>query len=270
VKGVDSLERGGGKDGETRTRTGDTTIGESASVCDGVAQAQRPPPVRPVDAGYRSRIRRTSRPAADDTRAADKEHSSGARHHREHIPASNEEIRLSSAANGIQRGDQRSVSERARVTLRADIPAGTGRLPDRIRACLFDMDGVLTETATLHAVGGAGLGTAVGSSSANCREVLEAAGIADLFDVRVDGGTIERDHLHGKPAPDSFLAAARELGMEPAAAAVFEDALAGVAAGRAGCFACVVGVDRAGQAVALRRLGADVVVADLAELLASS
>ena len=95
-------------------------------------------------------------------------------------------------------------------------------------------------------------------------------GAESLFDVRVDGGTIERDHLHAKPAPDSFLAAARELGVEPAATAVFEDALVGVAAGRAGGFACVVGVDRAHHAVALRRLGADVVVADLAELLASS
>jgi beta-phosphoglucomutase family hydrolase len=122
----------------------------------------------------------------------------------------------------------------------------------------------------LHAVRGAGLRTAVVSSSANCREVLEAAGIADLFGVRVDGTTIERDHLDGKPAPDSFLAAAGELGVEPAAAAVFEDALAGVAAGRAGGFGYVVGVDRAGQAVALRRHGADVVVADLAELLAPS
>jgi beta-phosphoglucomutase family hydrolase len=122
----------------------------------------------------------------------------------------------------------------------------------------------------LHAVRGAGLRTAVVSSSANCREVLEAAGMADLFDVRVDGITIERDHLAGKPAPDAFLAAARELGVEPAAAAVFEDALAGVAAGRAGGFGYVVGVDRAGQAVALRRYGADIVVTDLADLLARS
>ena len=120
----------------------------------------------------------------------------------------------------------------------------------------------------VHGVRAAGLRAAVVSSSANCREVLEAAGIADLFDARVDGVTIERDHLAGKPAPDMFLAAARELGVAPAAAAVFEDALAGVAAGRAGSFGYVVGVDRAGQADALRRHGADVVVKDLAELLA--
>ncbi|MGH2945274.1 MAG: HAD family hydrolase [Solirubrobacteraceae bacterium] len=257
------------------------------------------------------------------------------------------------------------------MTLIADTPAGTVRLPDGITACLFDMDGVLTQTATLHAVAwkqafdafmrrraartgepfrpfdaaadydeyvdgkprsdgvrsflrsrgitlpqgsasdppaaetvaglasrkneivlrlireygveaypgsvrfvhavrGAGLGTAVVSSSEHCREMLEAAGIADLFDVRVDGTTIERDHLNGKPAPDAFLAAARELGVEPAAGAVFEDALAGVAAGRAGRFGYVVGVDRARHAVALQRHGADVVIEDLAELLAPS
>jgi HAD superfamily hydrolase (TIGR01509 family) len=120
----------------------------------------------------------------------------------------------------------------------------------------------------LHAVRDAGLRTAVVSASANCDEVLAAAGIADLFDARVDGTTIERDHLGGKPAPESFLFAARELGVDPAAAAVFEDALAGVAAGRAGRFGYVVGVDRAGQAVAPRRHGADVVVTDLADLLA--
>jgi beta-phosphoglucomutase family hydrolase len=233
----------------------------------------------------------------------------------------------------------------------------TARLPEGIEACLFDMDGVLTETATLHAaawkqtfddflrrrgepfrpfddadydeyvdgkprldgvrsflasrgmrlsdaaageladrknalvlrlihdqgvkayagsvrllhaVRGAGMRTAVVSSSANCRDVLEAAGIADLFDARVDGTTIERDHLAGKPAPDSFLAAAHELGTAPGAAAVFEDALAGVAAGRTGGFGYVVGVDRAGQATALRRHGADIVVTDLADLLAPS
>ena len=122
----------------------------------------------------------------------------------------------------------------------------------------------------LRAVRGAGLPTAVVSSSANCRAVLAAAGIVDLFDVRVDGRTIVRDRLEGKPAPDTFLLAARELGVEPSTAAVFEDALAGVEAGRAGRFGYVVGVDRAGQAAALLRHGADVVVADLAELLAST
>jgi beta-phosphoglucomutase family hydrolase len=115
----------------------------------------------------------------------------------------------------------------------------------------------------------AGLHRAVVSSSSNCREVLVAAGIEELFEQRVDGLVAERDHLKGKPAPDTFLAAARALGVEPGQAAVFEDALAGVSAGRAGGFACVVGVDRAGQADALREHGADLVVADLSELLDS-
>jgi HAD superfamily hydrolase (TIGR01509 family) len=97
--------------------------------------------------------------------------------------------------------------------------------------------------------------------------VLVAAGIEDLFEERVDGLTAERDHLAGKPAPDMFLAGAVALGVRPANAAVFEDALAGVAAGRAGGFGCVVGVDRAGQAAELKAHGADVVVTDLAELL---
>jgi beta-phosphoglucomutase family hydrolase len=121
-----------------------------------------------------------------------------------------------------------------------------------------------------HAVRDAGLRTAVVSSSANCREVLRAAGIEELFEVRIDGVVAEREHLRGKPEPDTFLAGARALGLGPDASAVFEDALAGVAAGRAGRFAYVVGVDRVGQAEALRSHGADVVVRDLAELLGSA
>jgi beta-phosphoglucomutase-like phosphatase (HAD superfamily) len=88
-----------------------------------------------------------------------------------------------------------------------------------------------------------------------------------LLEVRIDGVVAQREHLRGKPAPDTFLAGARALGVEPAGAAVFEDALAGVAAGSAGGFGCVVGVDRVGQADALRAHGADLVVSDLAELL---
>jgi beta-phosphoglucomutase family hydrolase len=113
----------------------------------------------------------------------------------------------------------------------------------------------------------AGLRRAVVSSSSNCREVLVAAGIEDLFEERIDGLVAVRDHLEGKPAPDTFLAGARALGVEPGQAAVFEDALAGVAAGRAGGFAYVIGVDRVSHADELREHGADVVVTDLAELL---
>ncbi|MGE3622106.1 MAG: HAD family hydrolase, partial [Acidimicrobiia bacterium] len=119
----------------------------------------------------------------------------------------------------------------------------------------------------LRAVRAAGAPTAVVSASRNCRDVLEAAGIAELFDVRVDGVVAAELGLPGKPAPDTFLAAARALEHRPAACAVFEDAAAGVAAGRAGSFGWVVGVDRVGQAAALRDHGADVVVADLSELL---
>ena len=237
-------------------------------------------------------------------------------------------------------------------------------LPDGIRACLFDMDGVLTETATVHArawksmfddylrqgdgddfkpftqddydeyvdgkprydgvksflssrgielpqgsssdapatetidglgnrknelvlkiihdegvkpypgsvryvnaVREAGLHTACVSSSVNAGEVLEAAGIRDRFEKLVDGHVVEDQGLRGKPAPDTYLKAAEELGVSPAEAAVFEDALSGVQAGRAGNFGFVVGVDRVGQAEALAAHGADVVVQDLAELL---
>lgn len=119
----------------------------------------------------------------------------------------------------------------------------------------------------VKAVQAAGLRRAVVSSSTNCRDVLAAAGIQDLFEAIVDGVVAEREHLQGKPAPDTFLAGARTLGVEPAEAVVFEDALAGVEAGRAGRFGFVVGVDRVGQAEALRAHGADLVVDDLAELL---
>jgi beta-phosphoglucomutase family hydrolase len=113
----------------------------------------------------------------------------------------------------------------------------------------------------------AGLRRAVVSSSANCGEVLVAAGIEDLFEARIDGLVADREQLRGKPAPDTFLAGVRALGLEPHQAVVFEDALAGVEAGRAGHFRYVVGVDRMGQAEALKAHGADTVVTDLADLL---
>jgi HAD superfamily hydrolase (TIGR01509 family) len=105
------------------------------------------------------------------------------------------------------------------------------------------------------------------SSSANARDVLRAAGIEDLFDAIIDGVVAEREGLRGKPAPDTFLAGGRALKKDPGQCAVFEDALAGVAAGRAGDFGFVVGVDRVGQRDALLAHGADIVVNDLAELL---
>ena len=119
----------------------------------------------------------------------------------------------------------------------------------------------------LEAVADAGLASAVVSSSANTRDVLEIAGIDQFFQQRVDGVTLREEHLEGKPAPDSFLRAAELLEVEAGAAAVFEDAISGVEAGRAGNFGFVVGVDRVGQADELRRNGADVVVTDLADLL---
>ncbi len=108
--------------------------------------------------------------------------------------------------------------------------------------------------------------TAVVSSSNNCAAVLEAAGIAQLFDARVDGTDITRLELTGKPAPDAFLEAARRLGAAPSRAVVVEDAIAGVEAGRAGRFGCIIGIDRGGHAQALHDAGADVVVTDLAEV----
>src|SRR5579875_749549 len=218
-------------------------------------------------------------------------------------------------------------------------------LPDGIRACLFDLDGVLTQTAKVHAqawkrtfdpllaqrgqpefdivrdydeyvdgkprydgvrsflqsrgiqlpegrpddppdadtICGVGnrknelvlrlideQGVEPYEGSVRYLHAVREAGIEQLFDARVDGNVAEREHLKGKPAPDTFLAAARELGVAPARAAVFEDALAGVKAGHDGGFGFVVGVDRAGQADALRAHGASVVVQDLAELLSGT
>ena len=125
-------------------------------------------------------------------------------------------------------------------------------------------DGTITY---ICAVKDKGIATAIVSASANTQQVLDSAGIAGLFDVRVDGVIAKERGLRGKPAPDTFLAAAQALNVPANRAAVFEDAQAGVAAGRAGGFALVVGVDRVGQAAELREHGADIVVQDVAELL---
>ncbi len=152
----------------------------------------------------------------------------------------------------------------------AETVHGLGNRKNEILLRRIREDGVEAYEGSLRyirAARDAGLRTAVVSSSANTRDVLESAGIGDLFDTRVDGVVARQRGLRGKPAPDTFLAAAKELGVDPKDAVVYEDALAGVEAGRAGGFGWVVGVDRVGQADKLREHGADIVVKDLADLL---
>lgn len=152
----------------------------------------------------------------------------------------------------------------------AETITGLGLRKNELVLKLIDEHGVEPYDGSVRYVRAAidaGIRRAVVSSSTNCRAVLEAAGIIDLFEQIVDGHVTEREGLAGKPAPDSYLAGAKSLGVEPSEAAVYEDALAGVEAGRAGGFGLVVGVDRVGQAKALAEHGADMVVSDLAELL---
>jgi beta-phosphoglucomutase family hydrolase len=152
----------------------------------------------------------------------------------------------------------------------AETVHGLGHRKNDIVLRRIEQDGVATYSGSVdyvRAVRAAGLTTAVVSSSANTKAVLEVTGIQDLFDARIDAVVADERHLRGKPAPDTFIAGAEALGVSVAQAAVFEDALAGVAAGRAGGFVFVVGVDRVGQAEGLRQAGADVVVQDLSELL---
>ncbi len=147
---------------------------------------------------------------------------------------------------------------------------GLGNRKNELVLKLIHDDGVEPYEGSVRyakAAAEAGLRRAVVSSSTNTRDVLKAAGISDLFEEIIDGVVADREHLKGKPAPDTFLAGARALGVEAKAACVYEDALAGVEAGRAGNFGFVVGVDRVGHAEALKEHGADIVVQDLAELL---
>lgn len=148
--------------------------------------------------------------------------------------------------------------------------AGIGRRKNDLVNLLISEEGVQVyegSVAFLHEVRRRGLRTAVVSSSRNTPTVLEAAGITALFDGRVDGNVAAERGLAGKPAPDTFLAAAADLGTPAESCIVIEDALSGVQAGRAGGFGLVVGVDRVGQTDALSLAGADIVVTDLAELL---
>jgi beta-phosphoglucomutase family hydrolase len=174
-------------------------------------------------------------------------------------------VRSFLAARGIELPDGSPDDPPDRETI-----SGLGNRKNEIVLRMIRDDGVDPYPGSvryLQAAVDAGLRRAVVSSSTNCRDVLEAAGIEQYLEERVDGIVAEREHLEGKPAPDTYLAGARALGVEPGEAAVFEDALAGVEAGRAGSFGFVVGVDRVGQADALRAHGADTVVKDLAELL---
>jgi beta-phosphoglucomutase family hydrolase len=125
-------------------------------------------------------------------------------------------------------------------------------------------EGSLAFIRTLH---DEGFKTAVVSSSKNCLAVLQATGTEELFDVRVDGEVAARLKLPGKPAPDTFLKAAEELGVDPARAVVVEDAIVGVKAGRNGKFGLVIGVAREENGEVLKQSGADIVVSDMAELL---
>ncbi|MYQ80371.1 MULTISPECIES: beta-phosphoglucomutase family hydrolase [unclassified Streptomyces] len=146
---------------------------------------------------------------------------------------------------------------------------GVGNRKNELLLEKIRTDGVEPYEGTLRyidAVRAAGLATAIVSSSANTRDVLHSIDAERLFDVRIDGVVARERKLPGKPHPDTFLAAARDLGIEPSRAAVFEDALAGMDAGRSGHFGFVVGVDRVGQTDALYAHGADRVVKDLAEL----
>jgi beta-phosphoglucomutase family hydrolase len=153
-----------------------------------------------------------------------------------------------------------------------DTVNGIANLKNDAVLALIEANGVRVYPGSLRyleSAAAAGLRRAVVSSSANAGAVLHVTGLERFVEERVDGATLATEHLAGKPAPDSFLAGARRLGVDPAHAAVFEDAVAGVAAGRAGGFGFVVGVNRLGEAHAaeLRSHGADVVVGDLGALL---
>lgn len=149
---------------------------------------------------------------------------------------------------------------------------GLGNRKNELVGALIESDGVEAYPGTikyLEAAKAAGFRLAVVSSSANCRAILESCDLIDDFEEIMDGVVAAERGIKGKPAPDTFIAAAKTLGAELSEAVVFEDALAGVEAGRAGGFGFVVGVNRVGQADALKEHGADIVVDDLEELIPS-
>lgn len=164
----------------------------------------------------------------------------------------------------------RSLLEARHMTATPELVEQIAARKDELFVAMVRREGVRTYEGSVRyvrATRDAGLKRAVVSSSKHTTLVLEAAGLEGLFDAQMDGNVAEERHLQGKPSPDTYLEAAKMLGVAGAAAAVYEDALAGVEAGRAGSFGLVVGVDRTGQADALRQHGADVVVGDLSELM---
>jgi len=164
----------------------------------------------------------------------------------------------------------RSVLAARGIETTPDLVDAIASKKDTLFLDLIHHQGVQTYESSVryvHAARASGLKLAVVSSSKNTTEVLRAARLDGEFDAQVDGNLAELEHLRGKPAPDTYLAAATTLQAQPEDCAVYEDALAGVEAGRAGHFGLVVGIDRAGQADALRAHGADIVVQDLAQLM---
>lgn len=177
----------------------------------------------------------------------------------------NDGVRSFLESRGIQlpEGDEDDPPERETIS-------GIGNRKNERVVAVMRRDGVDAFPDALEyvrAVRAAGLLRAVVSGSTHCGEALEAAGFGELFGVKVDGYVSAHEGLRGKPAPDTFVAAAHAVGVAPGEAAVFEDSLAGIAAGRAGGFGYVVGVDRTGDGASLRREGADVVVRDLKQLM---
>ena len=147
---------------------------------------------------------------------------------------------------------------------------GLGNRKDRLVNDIIATEGVEVLNGSIEValrVRQEGLKTAVVSASKNCQKILAAAGIRDLFDCVVDGTVASDLGLPGKPAPDTFLEAARLLNVEPGRAVVVEDAVSGVEAGRAGCVGLVIGIDHHGDKQALIDHGADIVVEDLSEIL---